>query len=73
MPKNQKSILHNFQKHLITFLKKFMHFHKNKLLNEPSGIIAHALWLNFLENGSFNKKVLKLVFGFAEMNNHCEL
>lgn len=66
--KKQKSVFHNFQKHLITLIKKFIHLPKNSLVFEPFGPIAHNIWHQFMASGISNKKMLNLVFGSTEMN-----
>ena len=61
--KRVKSSFHNFQKHLITIIRKFVSFSRSKLLSEEGGALAHALWSVFLEDSAANKRALHLAFG----------
>jgi hypothetical protein len=44
-----KSIFHNFQKHLKTLLKKAITLRRNELASLPSGSRAYDLWRIFKE------------------------
>lgn len=61
-----KSIFHNFQKHVITLLKRIAIVKRVELLNEPSGLKAYQLWKIFKISKDFTKKTLYMVFGVAE-------
>jgi hypothetical protein len=61
----RKSIFHNFQKHLITLIKKFINF-QNSNSSARLSPLALALWDCFMKTRSFNKKMLHMVFGVFE-------
>lgn len=61
-----KSILHNFQKHLITLLKKIAFIQRTDVVNQRAGVRAYDLWRLFKQQKDFSKKSLYLAFGVAE-------
>lgn len=61
--KHKKSIFHNFQKHLISTIKKYMNFSKNRHSDLPESKVAFELWQGFMKTSSFNKRLLHIVFG----------
>lgn len=61
--KKAKSAFHNFQKHLISLLRRFIHIRKDKIAGDETGVLADALWTIFIEAKAYNKKILNLVFG----------
>ncbi len=63
-----RSIFHNVQKHLITFLKKIS-IRRIDLVNKPSGLRAYELWRIFKASKDYTKKGLYMIFGVAEEHN----
>lgn len=63
LPMRGKSIFHNFQKHLLTLLKKTITIKKYELINVPFGIVAYDLWKVFLRCSVPSKKILFIIFG----------
>lgn len=61
----RKSIFHNFQKHLITLIKKFINLQDSNASTRLSPLALH-LWDCFMKTRSFNKKMLHMVFGVFE-------
>ena len=61
---SKRSIFHNIQKNLITFLKK-VHIRRIDLVNKPSGLRAYDLWKIFLADRVYTKKSLYMIFGVA--------
>jgi hypothetical protein len=64
-----KSIFHNYQKHLITLLKKIISISKNELVHVPFGSCAYSLWRVFLNYCVFSKQSLYIIFGIDEKDN----
>jgi hypothetical protein len=60
-----KSIFHNFQKHVLTLLKKIIIVKKSEFAHLPSGNRAYDLWKIFKGLGSSAKKNLYIIFGVA--------
>lgn len=65
--RGKKSIFHNFQKHLISTIKKYITFNKNSGDSKEEGI-AFELWQAFAKTNSYNKRLLHTVFG-ADTDN----
>ena len=65
-PSRQKSPFHNFQKHLITVIKRTTRIEGS---HEESSVV-NQLWNAFRKTRSFNKKVLHMVFGVAEIDGN---
>jgi hypothetical protein len=58
-------MFHNFQKHIITLLKKCCRFGTSTFVDSERYPVATALWQAFIKLKSSNKRVLNIVFGFA--------
>jgi hypothetical protein len=59
----KNSVFHNFQKHLITVIKRLVHFSKDSLGNHHLGQLAFSLWLAFCKTRSQSKKICHIIFG----------
>lgn len=64
--RRRKSIFHNFQKHLITLIKKFIVLPIDDSDRLRFSDLALVLWAAFMKTRSFNKKILHMVFGLQE-------
>lgn len=62
----KKSIFHNFQKHLITLIKKFIVLPLVTSAEGTGASLMVRVWTAFKKTRSFNKKVLHMVFGVCE-------
>lgn len=62
----RKSIFHNFQKHLITLLKKHFRIGVKTFEGREECQLAFALWHAFSKTKSYNKKILHIIFGIQE-------
>lgn len=71
--RKNKSAFHNFQKHLLTLLKKVICIKKSELVQLPFGNRAYDLWRIFLSLKSSSKKNLYIIFGIAERENETNL
>ena len=56
-------MFHNFQKHIITLLKKIVYIRRADISHKLAGARALELWKIFREGRDFSKKSLYLVFG----------
>lgn len=59
-------MFHNFQKHLITLIKKFIVLTNDDADGLKINGLAIALWAAFMKTRSFNKKILHMIFGVQE-------
>ena len=62
-PKKNKSIFHNFQKHLITLLKKHISIEANTFGDSELKDLALALFQAFRKSKLSNKRMLHIIFG----------
>ena len=58
-------MFHNFQKHIITLLKRIINIRRIELLNCFSGLRAYQLWKLFKISKEYTKKTLYMIFGVA--------
>lgn len=63
LQKKKKSIFHNFQKHLITLLKKYFRVGHKTVEGAEENQLAFQLWQAFIKTRSYNKKILHIIFG----------
>lgn len=64
-----RSTFHNFQKHLITLIKKVTNIKKTELSCLPFGGRAYDLWRLFLSLRTTSKKNLYIIFGIDSREN----
>lgn len=64
-----KSIFHNLQKHLISFLKRSLNLKRVDLLNHPEGLNAYELWKMFRDGKGCTKKSLYIIVGLSSARN----
>ena len=62
---SKNSIFHNFQKHLITIIKKLVHIGEDTFEGYDCGALARSLWEVFLKCKGQSKKIFHLIFGVA--------
>jgi hypothetical protein len=63
--KRDPSIFHNYQKHIITVLKKYCRFGPLTFSQNQYGKAANSLWQVFLKMRTCSKKIFNIVFGFS--------
>jgi uncharacterized Fe-S cluster-containing MiaB family protein len=68
-----RSVFHNFQKHLITVLRKVVSIKKAELSQQPSGNRAIDLWKIFVNLRSSSKKSLYIIFGTEGRENETSM
>ncbi len=59
----KNSIFHNFQKHLITIIKKLVSVNERTFGEQKNGKLARSIWNAFLRSKSKSKKVFQVIFG----------
>lgn len=72
MHSTKNSIFHNFQKHLITIIKKLVNIHELTFHGYPNHHLAFDLWKTFLMCRSSSKKVFQITFGVCNTNRQQE-
>ena len=65
MSTTKNSIFHNFQKHLITIIKKLVHISRDTFEGYECGPLAADLWAAFLSSKGQSKRIFHLIFGVA--------
>lgn len=61
----KNSIFHNFQKHLITVIKKLIQINELTFEGFESSELAVELWQTFMRGRSQSKKIFQMIFGMT--------
>lgn len=69
MHSSKNSIFHNFQKHLITIIKKLVLIDDLTFNGFGSNKLAVDLWKTFLASRSTSKKVFQITFGVSNTSH----
>lgn len=72
MHSSKNSIFHNFQKHLITIIKKLVTIDELTFNGFGNHKLALDLWKTFLTSRSTSKKVFQITFGVSNTNRQLE-
>lgn len=65
MNPTKNSIFHNFQKHLITIIKKLVNIGEMTFYGYGNHKLAFNLWKTFLASRGTSKKVFQITFGVS--------